>query len=74
MKILDTRFKDCFLIKPDVHRDSRGFFLESFQLKRYQTFLGLKDPLVQDNFSRSSLLVKDSNLSSTKYLYKKLGF
>ena len=26
MKILDTRFKDCFLIKPDVHRDSRGFF------------------------------------------------
>ena len=54
MKILDTRFKDCFLIKPDVHRDSRCFFLESFQLKRYQTFLGLKDPLVQDNFSRST--------------------
>ena len=38
MKILDTRFKDCFLIKPDVHRDSRGFFLESFQLKDIELF------------------------------------
>ena len=54
MEILRTSLKDCFLIKPSIHRDSRGFFLESFQFKRYQHLLGLKDLLVQDNFSRSS--------------------
>lgn len=53
MEILRTSLKDCFLIKPSIHRDSRGFFLESFQFKRYQYLLGLKDHLVQDNFSRS---------------------
>lgn len=54
MEILPTSLKDCLLIKPSIHRDSRGFFLESFQLKRYQHLLGLKNTLVQDNFSRSS--------------------
>ena len=54
MKILDTRFKDCFLIKPDVHRDSRGFFFRKLSTGKISNFLGLKDPLVQDNFSRSS--------------------
>jgi dTDP-4-dehydrorhamnose 3,5-epimerase len=30
MKILSTKFSDSFLIEPDVHKDHRGFFMESF--------------------------------------------
>jgi len=54
MEILQTSLKDCFLIQPSIHRDSRGLFLESFQLERYRSLIGLNDLLVQDNFSRSS--------------------
>lgn len=54
MKIQETSLKDCLLIQPSIYRDSRGFFLESFQLERYKIILGLNDPLVQDNFSSSS--------------------
>ena len=40
------------LIKPEVHGDKRGFFMEAFnarELKRY----GVDKPFVQDNHSRS---------------------
>ncbi len=54
MEILQTSLKDCFLIQPRIFRDSRGFFLESFQLERYRSLVGINDLLIQDNFSRSS--------------------
>ena len=38
-------------IVPTVHRDERGFFLESYQMERYKA-LGL-GPFVQDNHSFS---------------------
>ena len=41
------------LIKPAVHRDERGFFVETFQADRYGPLVeGLS--FVQDNHSRSS--------------------
>ena len=45
---------DCFIIDPIVHGDDRGFFLETFQKKRYENFLGPDLQFVQDNHSRSS--------------------
>jgi dTDP-4-dehydrorhamnose 3,5-epimerase len=41
------------LIEPDVHGDERGFFLETFQAKRYLDAAGIAAPLVQDNHARS---------------------
>lgn len=41
-----------FLIEPQVLRDSRGFFLESYHAKKFAQ-LGIDDEFVQDNHSRS---------------------
>ncbi|MBL7480037.1 dTDP-4-dehydrorhamnose 3,5-epimerase [Legionella bononiensis] len=53
MKIIDTKIADVKIIEPTVYGDDRGFFYESFHLRRYQETLGIKEVFVQDNFSRS---------------------
>ena len=54
MKVIKTKLKDCLIIKPKIFDDSRGFFLETFQLNRYANEAGITLPFVQDNFSRSA--------------------
>jgi dTDP-4-dehydrorhamnose 3,5-epimerase len=54
MKIISTPITNAFIIQPDVFEDARGFFLETFQAKRYQEEAGITQPFVQDNYSRSS--------------------
>lgn len=53
MKIIPTKLKDCVIIEPKVFGDSRGFFLETFQEKRYKEMAGINLPFVQDNYSHS---------------------
>lgn len=52
MKFTPTRLPDVILIEPVVHKDPRGFFMESFQTERYKN-AGIPGPFVQDNHSRS---------------------
>ncbi|EAR60784.1 dTDP-4-dehydrorhamnose 3,5-epimerase [Neptuniibacter caesariensis] len=54
MKVIDTPIADLKIIEPRVFGDERGFFLETFQEKRYATEAGISLPFVQDNHSRSS--------------------
>jgi len=56
MKLLPTGHPELLLIEPDVHRDARGFFLESYHARRYAE-LGIPDVFVQDNHSRSGRAV-----------------
>jgi dTDP-4-dehydrorhamnose 3,5-epimerase len=53
LKIIQMAIPDVRIIKPDVFRDSRGFFMETYQLEKYEQ-LGITRPFVQDNHSRSS--------------------
>ncbi|KMT64643.1 dTDP-4-dehydrorhamnose 3,5-epimerase [Catenovulum maritimum] len=53
MKVIQTAIKDVLIIEPKVFGDQRGFFLETFQAKRYQELCGITTPFVQDNHSRS---------------------
>ena len=53
MNIIDTRIPEIKIIEPRIYGDERGFFYESFQTKRYEELLGIKDAFVQDNLSRS---------------------
>lgn len=53
MNIIKTKLKDCVIIQPDVFDDERGFFLETFQSKRYANDADISLPFVQDNHSRS---------------------
>ena len=54
MKIINTRLDNCLIIEPRVYGDDRGFFLETFHLKRYSEQLNFNFEFVQDNHSRSS--------------------
>ena len=53
MKIKPTLLNGVLIIEPDVYKDGRGFFLETYQQKRYADG-GVPGPFVQDNQSRSA--------------------
>ncbi len=52
MELERTALPDVVLLKPDVHGDARGFFLEYFHAERYEQ-LGMPFPVAQVNHSRS---------------------
>jgi dTDP-4-dehydrorhamnose 3,5-epimerase len=53
VKFLPTRLPDVIVVQPDVHRDERGFFLESYHADKYRAG-GIDAAFVQDNHSRSA--------------------
>lgn len=53
MEVIKTDISDVKIIKPQVFGDERGFFLETFEQKRYQEMLDIDLNFVQDNHSRS---------------------
>ena len=54
MKVTESGIKGVFIIEPDVYKDDRGFFMETFHIERYRKLLGMNLDFVQDNISRSS--------------------
>ena len=53
MKFLPTDIPEVILIEPDVFKDARGFFLETFHERKYAEG-GIPGPFVQDNHSYSA--------------------
>lgn len=55
MQALPTRLEGPVLIEPEVHRDERGFFCETYR-HDWLTAAGIpeREPFIQDNHSRSS--------------------
>jgi dTDP-4-dehydrorhamnose 3,5-epimerase (EC 5.1.3.13) len=53
VKVEETILDGALIITPDVFGDERGFFLETFNEKRYRSVLGESISFVQDNYSRS---------------------
>jgi dTDP-4-dehydrorhamnose 3,5-epimerase len=52
VKFTRTALPDVFLIEPDVFKDARGFFMETYHQKKY-TEAGINQMFVQDNYSHS---------------------
>lgn len=52
MRVIETELPEVLIVEPDVRRDSRGFFLETYHADRYRAH-GIAGPFVQDNHSRS---------------------
>jgi dTDP-4-dehydrorhamnose 3,5-epimerase len=52
MEFLPTKFDGAWRIVPKVHRDIRGFFIESYSEKIFRDH-GITQPFVQDNHSKS---------------------
>lgn len=49
---LETRLDGLVLVEPDVHRDERGYFVETFRREQWSE-LGVDVDFVQHNHSRS---------------------
>jgi dTDP-4-dehydrorhamnose 3,5-epimerase len=54
MKVVETSLPGVLVIEPQVFGDNRGFFYESFNLKKFEALTGLKPDFVQDNHSASA--------------------
>jgi dTDP-4-dehydrorhamnose 3,5-epimerase len=52
VKFTPLALPEVILVEPDVHRDVRGFFVETYHLEKYRAG-GIPGPFVQDNHSRS---------------------
>ncbi len=52
MRVEPTALSGVLLVEPDVHRDERGFFLETYHAAKYAA-AGISAIFVQDNHSRS---------------------
>jgi dTDP-4-dehydrorhamnose 3,5-epimerase len=52
MRALPTDLPGVLLVEPVVHRDARGFLLESYHADKFRD-AGIALPFVQDNHSRS---------------------
>jgi dTDP-4-dehydrorhamnose 3,5-epimerase len=52
MQVLRTEIPGVLVVEPRVHRDARGFFLETWHEARYREH-GIDGRFVQDNHSRS---------------------
>ncbi len=54
MQFYKTNFQGLIVIEPKVFSDSRGYFMESFNLNEFEKFIGEPMHFVQDNESQSS--------------------
>ena len=52
MKVIDTEIESLVILEPQVFGDDRGYFFESFSLKRFEEKVS-KTVFVQDNESKS---------------------
>ena len=53
MDIYESSLKDVYVIEPNIFKDDRGYFLESFSQKEFKKN-GLNCNFVQDNISKST--------------------
>lgn len=53
MKITALKIPDVRLIEPEVFKDDRGYFFESFNQKKFNETIGRHVSFVQDNQSKS---------------------
>ncbi|HEY0720125.1 MAG TPA: dTDP-4-dehydrorhamnose 3,5-epimerase [Gammaproteobacteria bacterium] len=54
MKAIATAIADVMILEPQVFGDSRGFFFESYNERKFREATGVAPHFVQDNHSRSA--------------------
>lgn len=54
MKAVATRLPEVLILEPDVFGDERGYFLESYNRRKFRELTGAEADFVQDNHSRST--------------------
>lgn len=54
MQIESTVLQDCYVLRPKVFNDDRGYFMETFNVRVFEQTTGLSGHFVQDNQSFSN--------------------
>lgn len=73
MNIEQTNLEGCFIITPDLFKDNRGSFIETFNERVFIEKTGIKQPFVQDNQSVSKYgVVRGLHLQIGKMAQAKL--
>ncbi len=54
MKITETILQGCLILEPQIFRDERGYFLESYNKQTFEKAVGATINFVQDNQSFST--------------------
>lgn len=54
MKVQETQLPGVWLVEPAVFGDHRGFFMETYNRRRFGELTGFDGEFVQDNHSRSA--------------------
>lgn len=73
MKIEETPFLDCFLLRPRIIEDERGHFFESFNAKQFSSLTGIDVNFVQDNQSLSSYgVIRGLHMQNEQHAQAKL--
>lgn len=73
MKIENTFIQGLKIIHLDIYNDSRGFFVERFNKKKFADY-GLPTEYIQDNFSRSKpKVIRGLHYQNNPYKRKNLG-
>jgi dTDP-4-dehydrorhamnose 3,5-epimerase len=73
MEIIESPFLDCFVLKPQIIEDARGYFFESFNEKRFSDLTGLNVNFVQDNQSFSNYgVIRGLHAQMEQYAQAKL--
>ena len=53
MNSIPTLFKEAFLFKPQLHKDTRGTFMEVYEKKTFEKLIGRKIDFCQENYTVS---------------------
>jgi len=54
LELQHTPLKGCFILKPTIFKDNRGFFYETYNKTTFKKITGLSIDFVQDNQSNST--------------------
>ena len=73
MDVIKTAIFDCWIIKPKVFKDDRGYFYESFQQERFQKLTKTLFRPIQDNEAFSTYgVIRGLHFQETPFAQAKL--
>jgi len=73
MEIKNTILKDCYILKPNVIEDDRGYFYEKYNENTFKKLIKLDHDFVQENISKSSYgVLRGLHLQKGKFAQAKL--
>lgn len=72
MKITQTKLSGCFIVEPQIFKDERGYFFESYNHEKFKKATGIDMVFLQDNQAKSQYgVIRGLHLQRTPSLQAK---